>query len=254
MIDVPDIDTLARLAKRYALLILHGTVDGRDVYVIQDESTTYRYLGEAHSPQFVPSYPPSAAQAGARPTNEALSSARHRKTDPVERAALRTGAPASRPRMATPTRRRTTPRGRPLPTHRLSLPHADAQARPPTCPRLLINPPCGMRHRPHRRTSQTSSRRVHPTPLDRPTRRPPTATRPAPPVTRTPTHPPEHRSRPGGRPGHRPHPAPPTTRGLSPSRLPAVAGLRAARRRASHARATEHPGATMLPAHKWTPA
>ena len=54
VINVPDIGTLAKLAKRYALLILHGVQDGRDFYLIQDESTTYRYLGEQHAAQFVP--------------------------------------------------------------------------------------------------------------------------------------------------------------------------------------------------------
>lgn len=54
VINVPDIATLAKLAKRYALLILHGVQDGRDVYLIQDESTTYRYLGEQHAAQFLP--------------------------------------------------------------------------------------------------------------------------------------------------------------------------------------------------------
>lgn len=43
VVDVPDVDALARLAERYGLLVLHWSRGGVDTYVVQDEGTTYRY-------------------------------------------------------------------------------------------------------------------------------------------------------------------------------------------------------------------
>jgi hypothetical protein len=43
VVDVPDIDSLARLAERYGLLVLHLSRGGIDTYVVQDEGTTFRY-------------------------------------------------------------------------------------------------------------------------------------------------------------------------------------------------------------------
>lgn len=42
VIDVPDVDSLVRLAKRYALLIFHWTDTAGDVYFVQDETAMYR--------------------------------------------------------------------------------------------------------------------------------------------------------------------------------------------------------------------
>ena len=41
-VDVPDLDALARIAKRYALLILHWSDEAADVYFVHDETATYR--------------------------------------------------------------------------------------------------------------------------------------------------------------------------------------------------------------------
>jgi signal peptidase I len=43
VVDVPDIASLARLAERYGLLVLHWSRGGVDTYVVQDEGTTFRY-------------------------------------------------------------------------------------------------------------------------------------------------------------------------------------------------------------------
>jgi signal peptidase I len=43
VVDVPDVDTLARLAERYGLLVLQWSRGGIDTYVVQDENTTFRY-------------------------------------------------------------------------------------------------------------------------------------------------------------------------------------------------------------------
>jgi hypothetical protein len=43
VIDVPEVDSLARLAERYGLLVLHWSRGEIDTYVVQDESTTFRY-------------------------------------------------------------------------------------------------------------------------------------------------------------------------------------------------------------------
>jgi hypothetical protein len=43
VVDVPDVDSLARLAERYGLLVLHWSRGEIDTYVVQDEHTTFRY-------------------------------------------------------------------------------------------------------------------------------------------------------------------------------------------------------------------
>lgn len=43
VVDVAEFTTLVRLADRYGLLILHWTRSGVETFVVQDESTTYRY-------------------------------------------------------------------------------------------------------------------------------------------------------------------------------------------------------------------
>jgi hypothetical protein len=60
VIEVPDIESLAKIAKRYALMILHLPEPGSDTYVVQDESTTYRY----RSSQWAAPHPSTAAHSG----------------------------------------------------------------------------------------------------------------------------------------------------------------------------------------------
>jgi hypothetical protein len=43
VVDVPDVESLAKLAERYGLLVLAWSRSGVDTYLVQDESTTYRY-------------------------------------------------------------------------------------------------------------------------------------------------------------------------------------------------------------------
>ena len=43
VIDVVDFPTLAKLAERYELLILHWTRSDVETFVVQDQGTTYRY-------------------------------------------------------------------------------------------------------------------------------------------------------------------------------------------------------------------
>lgn len=52
IVDVPDVDSLVKLAERYGLLVLTWSRGGIDTYVVQDESTTYRYrsgTGQRHA-------------------------------------------------------------------------------------------------------------------------------------------------------------------------------------------------------------
>ena len=43
VVDVTEFATLARLAERYGLLVLHWSRSGVETFVVQDEGTTYRY-------------------------------------------------------------------------------------------------------------------------------------------------------------------------------------------------------------------
>jgi hypothetical protein len=43
VVDVTDFATLARLADRYGLLVLHWSRSGVETFVVQDEGTTFRY-------------------------------------------------------------------------------------------------------------------------------------------------------------------------------------------------------------------
>ncbi len=43
VVDVPTMATLAKLAERYGLLILHWAQDAADIFVVQDITTTYRF-------------------------------------------------------------------------------------------------------------------------------------------------------------------------------------------------------------------
>jgi len=47
VVDVPEFATLARLAERYGLLVLHWTRSDVETFVVQDEGTTYRYRTHA---------------------------------------------------------------------------------------------------------------------------------------------------------------------------------------------------------------
>lgn len=47
VVDVPDVASLVKLAERYGLLVLTWSRGGVDTYVVQDESTTYRYRSGA---------------------------------------------------------------------------------------------------------------------------------------------------------------------------------------------------------------
>ena len=42
-LDVPDFATLAKLAERYGLLVMHWSRTDVDTFVVQDDGTTYRY-------------------------------------------------------------------------------------------------------------------------------------------------------------------------------------------------------------------
>ena len=43
VIDVTSFATLAKLAKRYGLLVLHWARSDVETFIVQDEGTTYRY-------------------------------------------------------------------------------------------------------------------------------------------------------------------------------------------------------------------
>jgi hypothetical protein len=49
MVDVADFATLARLAQRYGLLVLHWARSEVETFVVQDEGTTYRYRTNANA-------------------------------------------------------------------------------------------------------------------------------------------------------------------------------------------------------------
>jgi signal peptidase I len=61
VVDVPDIESLARLARRYGLLMLHWDRGGVDTYVVQDESVTYRYRTGGRPAQQVAEEEPAPA-------------------------------------------------------------------------------------------------------------------------------------------------------------------------------------------------
>lgn len=60
VIDVPDIDSLAKLAQRYVLLILMAHVNGLDVFIVQDEEVAYRYVSQSTIPPTRPYVDPNA--------------------------------------------------------------------------------------------------------------------------------------------------------------------------------------------------
>jgi hypothetical protein len=51
VIDVTTFSTLAKLAERYGLLVLHWSRSGVETFIVQDENITYRYrAGTEHTP------------------------------------------------------------------------------------------------------------------------------------------------------------------------------------------------------------
>lgn len=50
LVDVTEFATLAKIAERYGLLVLHWTRSGVGTFVVQDEGTTYRYRASAPAP------------------------------------------------------------------------------------------------------------------------------------------------------------------------------------------------------------
>lgn len=50
VVDVPEFATLARIAERYGLLVLHWTRSGVGTFVVQDEGTTFRYRASVDVP------------------------------------------------------------------------------------------------------------------------------------------------------------------------------------------------------------
>ena len=68
LVDVPDVESLVKLAERYGLLVLSWSRGGVDTYVVQDESTTYRYRtggapAAAPAPAPAPEPPPAPEPA-----------------------------------------------------------------------------------------------------------------------------------------------------------------------------------------------
>ncbi len=60
-LDVVAFATLAKLAERYGLLVLHRTRSGVETFVVQDDATTFRYRTGAALEQLRPG---GAADAG----------------------------------------------------------------------------------------------------------------------------------------------------------------------------------------------
>jgi len=60
VIDVTTFSTLAKLAERYGLLVLHWSRSGVETFVVQDENITYRYR---------PGTEPAPAETGPEPAD-----------------------------------------------------------------------------------------------------------------------------------------------------------------------------------------
>ena len=77
LVDVEEFATLARLAERFGLLVLHWTRSDIDTFVVQDEGTTYRYRTNA----LIPGAPGDAEfEASGVPTQRTATT--HRATSP----------------------------------------------------------------------------------------------------------------------------------------------------------------------------
>jgi signal peptidase I len=72
VVDVPDMTTLAKVAERYGLLVLHWSVAGVETFAVQDESTIYLYrptgaVTQSHLAQRIDIEDDSASRSGERP-------------------------------------------------------------------------------------------------------------------------------------------------------------------------------------------
>lgn len=65
VIDVTTFATLAKLAERYGLLVLHWTRSGVETFIVQDENITYRYRPGASRPEAEPDVAPDVEDASA---------------------------------------------------------------------------------------------------------------------------------------------------------------------------------------------
>lgn len=63
VIDVTTFPTLAKLAERYGLLVLHWSRSGVETFVVQDENVTYRYRAGTEPVQVEPRVQPAGTQA-----------------------------------------------------------------------------------------------------------------------------------------------------------------------------------------------
>ncbi|MDQ0826190.1 signal peptidase I [Arthrobacter sp. B2I5] len=63
VIDVTTFPTLAKLAERYGLLVLHWSRSGVETFVVQDENITYRYRAGSEPAQVEPQPEPADSQA-----------------------------------------------------------------------------------------------------------------------------------------------------------------------------------------------
>lgn len=63
VIDVASFATLAKLAERYGLLVLHWARSGVETFVVQDENITYRYRAGAESAHAEPQAEPANVQS-----------------------------------------------------------------------------------------------------------------------------------------------------------------------------------------------
>ena len=61
VVEVPAIADLAKLARQYALMIMHGSVGGIDTFVVQDEHVAYRFIS------YTEPAPPTSAPVSLRP-------------------------------------------------------------------------------------------------------------------------------------------------------------------------------------------
>jgi hypothetical protein len=50
VVEVPDFNTLVKVAQRYGLLVMHWARAGIETYVVQDDAITYRYRTGAAGP------------------------------------------------------------------------------------------------------------------------------------------------------------------------------------------------------------
>jgi signal peptidase I len=71
VIDVTTFATLAKLAERYGLLVLHWTRSGVETFIVQDENITYRYRSGASTAEAEPEPAPGDLSTSADPASMA---------------------------------------------------------------------------------------------------------------------------------------------------------------------------------------